>query len=395
MPDNNIQLQEKIYQRYTDTCIARLHWMAPLIAIAQIIMAFLDFNSGFFAQHSLNYLNLLAEVILIVGSCIVCFLFVGDESQQTQSFKVRLIVLYRISIMAAIILFMFTDVYVRHTAMGTYMIFLFVLQITPAYKTVTNWVQFGVIGALAIILYSAFVSHEANTMFGTVFIFFAFAVSTNYLRSYFTKQLKEYFKAEESNLRFQRLSDQTIVALSDTVEAKDLYTKGHSQRVANYSAEIARRLGYDDERIKEVYYIGLMHDIGKIGVPDSVINKKGRLTDEEFAEIKNHPGIGYDILKQISEIKDISEGARWHHERFDGRGYPDGLAGEDIPVIARIIAVADAYDAMTSNRSYRNVMEQNAVYEQIQANSGTQFDPEIAKVMLEMIKDDTGYSMRE
>lgn len=395
MPDNNIQLQEKIYQRYIDTCIARLHWMAPLIAIAQIIMAFLDFNSGFFAQHSLNYLNLLAEVILIVGSCIVCFLFVGDESQQTQNFKVRLIVLYRISIMAAIILFMFTDVYVRHTAMGTYMIFLFVLQITPAYKTVTNWVQFGVFGALTIILYSAFVSHEANTMFGTIFIFFAFAVSTNYLRSYFTKQLKEYFKAEESNLRFQRLSDQTIVALSDTVEAKDLYTKGHSQRVANYSAEIARRLGYDDERIKEVYYIGLMHDIGKIGVPDSVINKKGRLTDEEFAEIKNHPGIGYDILKQISEIKDISEGARWHHERFDGRGYPDGLAGEDIPVIARIIAVADAYDAMTSNRSYRNVMEQNAVYEQIQTNAGSQFDPEIAKVMLEMIKDDTGYSMRE
>jgi len=395
MVKRNSELDEKVYNRYIDNCVDRLKWLAPLIAISQIIMALLDYNGGFFSQNDMNYLNLIAQMILVVSSILVSVLLHIKRISLTRKMKLIMIVLYRISIMVAIIIFIFTDIYVRHMSIGAYMIFLFVLQITPAYKSITNWVQFGVFGVLTVVMYYIFVAKEANILYGTVFIFVAFAVSTNYIRSYFTKQLEEFYEAQKSKERFQRLSDQTIVALSDTVEAKDIYTKGHSQRVANYSVEIARRLGYSEQKIREVYYIGLMHDIGKIGVPDAVINKKGRLTDEEFAEIKKHPGIGYDILKQVSEIKDISEGARWHHERYDGHGYPDGLAGEDIPEIARIIAVSDAYDAMTSNRSYREVMEQKAVYDQIKTNAGKQFDPKIAEIMLEMIRNDVNYTMRE
>ncbi len=193
--------------------------------------------------------------------------------------------------------------------------------------------------------------------------------------------------------RFSRLATQTIMALSNAVEAKDQYTQGHSQRVATYSKELAKRMGYSEEKLNEIYYIGLLHDIGKLGVDDAVINKKGRLSDEEFAEIKKHPEIGYDILKIITEIPDISIGAKYHHEKMNGFGYPDGLNGDEIPRIAQIIAVADAYDAMTSNRSYREVMPQEKVRSEIEKNSGTQFAPDIAQIMLEMIDEDAEYSL--
>lgn len=194
--------------------------------------------------------------------------------------------------------------------------------------------------------------------------------------------------------RFSKLATQTIMALSNSVEAKDLYTKGHSKRVAKYSVELARRMGYSKEQQDEIYYIGLLHDIGKIGVSDSIINKNGRLTDAEFAEIKKHSVIGYDILKDITEIPGISIGAKWHHEKYDGTGYPDGLSGADIPEVAQIIAMADAYDAMTSTRSYRDAMLQSRVRDEIEKNIGTQFAPEIAKIMLQMMDEDKEYRMQ-
>ena len=141
--------------------------------------------------------------------------------------------------------------------------------------------------------------------------------------------------------------------------------------------------------------IGLLHDVGKIGVPDAIINKKERLTDEEYDVIKKHPVIGKQILETIKEMPNLSSGARWHHERFDGKGYPDGLAGEDIPEVARIIAVADAYDAMTSKRSYRDTLPQDKVREELINCSGTQFDPRFAQVMVELIDEDKDYQMRE
>jgi HD-GYP domain-containing protein (c-di-GMP phosphodiesterase class II) len=135
--------------------------------------------------------------------------------------------------------------------------------------------------------------------------------------------------------------------------------------------------------------------VGKIGVPDEVINKTSRLTDEEFELIKEHPVIGNGILASIQERPKLATGARWHHERYGGGGYPDGISGEEIPVEARIIAVADAYDAMTSNRSYRGAMPQDKVRSEIERGMGTQFDPKYARVMLQMIDEDRDYSMRE
>lgn len=195
---------------------------------------------------------------------------------------------------------------------------------------------------------------------------------------------------ENENLFFH-----VVECLADAIDAKDNYTNGHSGRVAAYSKEIARRYGYDEKQQEKIFMMGLLHDVGKIGVPDEVINKPGRLTDEEFACIKKHPAIGYKILSNIKEMPELSAGARFHHERYGGNGYPEGISGLDIPEVARIIAVADAYDAMTSNRSYRGVLPQEKVRDEIEKGKGTQFDPQFADIMLEMIDEDQEYHMRD
>ena len=194
--------------------------------------------------------------------------------------------------------------------------------------------------------------------------------------------------------RADNLSLQMMIALSKTVDAKDHYTNGHSGRVAGYAAEIARRMGKSKAEQDKIYEMGLMHDIGKIGVSEEIINKPGRLTDEEFLTIKKHTVIGYDILQSITEMPDLAVGARSHHERFDGTGYPDGLAGEAIPEAARIICVADCYDAMTSTRTYSKPKTPTAVRAELERCSGTQFDPEIAKIMISMIDEDEGVPSR-
>ena len=202
-------------------------------------------------------------------------------------------------------------------------------------------------------------------------------------------------KAEERRNQVEKLSEEVMKTLANTIDAKDPYTNGHSLRVAKYSKEIAKRAGKTKAEQKEIYQMALLHDIGKIGVPDEIINKDTRLTDEEFAKIRKHPAIGSDILKTIEEIPDIMIGARWHHERYDGHGYPDGLAGTEIPEIARIIGVADAYDAMTSKRSYRNILSQEVVRGEIERGKCTQFDPVFADIMIQMIDEDIKFTMRE
>ncbi len=192
-----------------------------------------------------------------------------------------------------------------------------------------------------------------------------------------------------------RLSKEVMLALSKAVDAKDHYTNGHSERVAEYSRELLKRLGGSEEEQDEIYVMGLLHDVGKIGVQESIINKKGKLTPEEFMHIKKHTVVGWEILKTITEIPGLSTGARWHHERYDGKGYPDGLKGEDIPREARIICVADCYDAMTSKRSYSFPKSQEDVRDEFIRCSGTQFDPEIASKMIEIIDEDEKYILRE
>ncbi len=200
---------------------------------------------------------------------------------------------------------------------------------------------------------------------------------------------------DEKTKENENLFLHVVECLADAIDAKDNYTNGHSGRVAAYSKEIARRYGYDEKQQEKIFMMGLLHDVGKIGVPDEVINKPGRLTDEEFACIKKHPAIGYKILSNIKEMPELSAGARFHHERYGGNGYPEGISGLDIPEVARIIAVADAYDAMTSNRSYRGVLPQEKVRDEIEKGKGTQFDPQFADIMLEMIDEDQEYRMRD
>ncbi len=206
---------------------------------------------------------------------------------------------------------------------------------------------------------------------------------------------KQTWKAEERRKKVERMSLQIMQTLAGTIDAKDKYTNGHSSRVAEYAREIAKRSGKSEKEQEEIYYMGLLHDIGKIGIPDEIINKNTKLTDEEYKIIKSHPVIGSDILKNISEIPNIGIGARWHHERYDGKGYPDGLKGEKIPEIARIIGVADAYDAMTSKRSYRDVLPQQVVRGEIEKGKGNQFDPYFADILINMIDEDIEYRMRD
>lgn len=209
------------------------------------------------------------------------------------------------------------------------------------------------------------------------------------LRNYMSQEVEK--KSEEN----EQLSIHIIKALVYVIDAKDRYTNGHSSRVAEYAKEIAGRYGYSEKEQNDIYITGLLHDAGKIGVPDAIINKTAALTDKEYEIIKRHPMIGYNILSTIKEMPNLSDGARWHHERYDGRGYPDGLKGEAIPEVSRIIAVADAYDAMTSRRSYRDVMPQEKVRSEIERGSGTQFDPKFAAIMLQIIDEDTEYNLRE
>ena len=195
--------------------------------------------------------------------------------------------------------------------------------------------------------------------------------------------------------KVQSISEEAMESLAKTVDAKDRYTSGHSQRVADYSCRLARLMGFNDDQLHDLYYVALLHDVGKIGIPDEIINKPGKLTDEEYATIKSHTVIGGEILETFTNLPGLDIGARWHHERYDGTGYPDGLAGEEIPLICRIIGVADSYDAMSSCRSYRDALPQEVVRAEVEKGKGTQFDPAIADLMLQLIDADTHYDMCE
>ncbi len=214
-------------------------------------------------------------------------------------------------------------------------------------------------------------------------------IDLDHLQRNLTQEVEKKTKENEN------LFLHVVSSLASAIDAKDTYTNGHSGRVAHYSVEIAKRHGYSEQKLKEIYMMGLLHDVGKIGVPDAVINKPAKLTDEEYEIIKNHPVLGARILGNIKEMPKLSVGARWHHERYDGKGYPDGLSGEDIPEEARIIAVADSYDAMTSHRSYREPLPQGIVREEIENGKGTQFDPHFADIMIGMIDEDIDYEMKE
>lgn len=190
-----------------------------------------------------------------------------------------------------------------------------------------------------------------------------------------------------SSESIQHIFRQSIKALISALEAKDPYTNGHSVRVSEYSVILARNAGWDPELLEIVRYAALMHDIGKIGVPDSVLNRGSHLTNTEFELLKTHTLIGSEITSNITSFPDACDAARSHHERYDGKGYPDGLKGKDIPDIARLIAIADTFDAMNSDRIYRNALPREVILEELENGCGTQFDPDYLKIFINLYKE--------
>lgn len=280
-----------------------------------------------------------------------------------------------------------------HLVMLSYLVMMIVLSFVRKGKN--HFEQFIIVEISVILSLAAFAESLLNSyavlriaIMCSVIFYYMFFQTKIYQSDIIGRQKEKIAMSEHFNL-------QMVAALAGTVDAKDSYTKGHSRRVAEYAREIAKRLGKDEKFRKRIYYMGMLHDVGKIGIPDTIIKKSGKLTEEEYNIIKSHPSIGSDVLANISDMPQLYCGARWHHERFDGSGYPDGLKGRDIPLEARIIAVADAYDAMTSRRSYRDALPQEQVRQEMVMGKGTQFDPQIADIMVSMIDEDVNYSMKE
>ena len=197
-------------------------------------------------------------------------------------------------------------------------------------------------------------------------------------------QIKKYrVRHERDNI----IINESIETFTGFIDAKDSYTNGHSKRVALYTKSIAEKMGYEGDALERIYYVALLHDCGKIGVPDQILRKPGKLTDEEFEIIKSHTVHGGEILSHFKSLENAGEGALYHHERYDGTGYPEGKAGEDIPLIARMICVADSFDAMNTNRVYRNKLSKDEIIKEIEVNKGRQFDPAIADIMLKLLRD--------
>lgn len=203
----------------------------------------------------------------------------------------------------------------------------------------------------------------------------------NLLLWYRTEKYRMQIEKDDEMIR------QAMLTMTDFIDAKDSYTKGHSSRVAIYAQELAKRLNVPDADRKNLYYIALMHDCGKVGVPDAVLKKPAKLTDDEFRLIQAHATVGNHLLTHFTSIPDISDGAHYHHERFDGSGYPEGLKGEEIPYVARIICIADAVDAMSTNRCYRDRLSEQELIDELEDHAGKQFDPEMVPAMIELIHE--------
>ena len=246
---------------------------------------------------------------------------------------------------------------------------------------------FGSAGELSIAGYDG-----VSNIAGCLLLFLRF----NYYQGLMHQEFESSIK--EKSQQVEELSFQMVQALADAIDAKDRYTKGHSTRVTEYAVELGKRLGWDDEHLKILRFEALTHDVGKIGIPDSVLNKAGRLNDVEYGMIMAHTTMGSEILAGNAAIPGGTSAARSHHERYDGRGYPDHLAGKDIPENARAIAIADSFDAMNSDRIYRKALPRDVIRNELLKGAGTQFDPDFLPVFVELydegVLDEIGRSGR-
>ena len=253
-------------------------------------------------------------------------------------------------------------------------------RIKPALLRSVTWGLGGcILGAVIDMLRFYFFQSYGSLTFTRIGVLLFTAFMGIYLYRDHIDSLKK--KEQESAVFASEISE----AFAKVIDMKDRYTNGHSERVAKYTAMIAKEMGYDTETVEKYYRIGLLHDVGKVGIPNAVLNKPGKLTEEEYDEIKTHTLKGHEILKDISIVPELAVGALSHHERHDGNGYPYGLSGDDIPQVARIIAVADAFDAMYSDRQYRKRMDFEKVISIIREVSGSQLNPEVVDAFLRLV----------
>lgn len=222
------------------------------------------------------------------------------------------------------------------------------------------------------------------TLIALLFLWAVWTLVTLIVRIKMKNIMEQQRKEKEHD---DKMVKQTMQLIINMIENKDVNTKGHSLRVAEYSSLLAQSLGYSEEASQLVYYIGLLHDCGKVNIPDAILKNPGKLSNEEYEIMKKHTVYGGEILKDFTSIEGIDVGAKYHHERFDGKGYPSGLQGESIPEIARIIGVADAFDAMNSTRCYRDKLPREVILEELRENRGKQFDPEVVDCILTLIEN--------
>ena len=224
-----------------------------------------------------------------------------------------------------------------------------------------------------------------DTSFYKVLVFSIFGIAIIcILGTVFMFRLKNL---QDKQKQDQKFIEQILNAFAKTIEAKDKYTRGHSRRVSDYAKEIARRAGLSEDDQRKIQYIALLHDVGKIGIKDEILNYPGKLPEEKMTVMRTHAEIGSDIVKALNEIPSMAQIVRSHHERYDGTGYPDKLAGKNIPLFARIICLADSFDAMTSNRIYRKQFDAKRAEQELENCAGTQFDPDLVPIMLQMIDE--------
>lgn len=373
--------------------------LTGLISLFEIIM----FIRGIFVFSFSNYkhyLYLCSYVFLFVSSLGACvFLFLGKKRDFSIKAYSYVLSMYAVAIVLWSLLISYLDMASSNPPIVYLTVIVTVggiVVLEPRIFIPLLVISFAtLIGEDAIGGFNYFIS-AAEYINISVFIIMSAIVGIRHFyvtsRDYKTTELLEASVLKERN-RVSAISLQTIMSISNAVDAKDKYTKEHSQRVAEYSKNIALRLGFEDQKAQELYRIALLHDIGKIGVPDSILNCTGELSKEQFEQMKMHTIIGGDILKDLTILKNVDLGAKYHHERYDGTGYPSGLKGEDIPLEARIIAVADAFDAMNSNRVYRKKLSKEMIIEELINGKEKQFDPAIIDVFLpyaeEILKKDS------
>ncbi len=374
-------------------------------------------RTGYYMVRICNFLVFFLIVFIIYSyNYFIKDFFFSDYKNEKTLFRLRLSeIMFYISTVALIVS-QFTNIYYYFDETNTYHRGQF-MMVNYIFPLVMGLLQISIIiqyrKRVSRLIFVSLLLFSSLPYLSTILQIFAYGLSlTNltsvglvifvYIISYIDinekadkvgKMELAYYKEEQKKISL--LFEQTAQSLVNAIDAKDIYTHGHSARVAEYAEKIAKASGMSDEECNDIYFAGLLHDVGKIGIPDEIINKDGKLTPEEYNIVKTHPVLGKQILSSIEESPYISIGANYHHERFDGTGYPEGLKGENIPMVARILAVADAYDAMTSKRSFRDPMPQQEVREELVKGMGTQFDPNFAKIMVHLIDLDTEFSMKE